>query len=305
MPKSAALVDVSSFTTDAKFRTWGLAMSTAAQASGLVKTSDTGQVNWATVTKPVATNTKAGYEIYRFADTLQATYPIFFRVDYGSSGVTSGSGPSTWITIGTGSDGAGVITGLGAAAFGAIQGYSGTTAPTNVSMSGYFCHVPGVAVLNFGNGITVNTANNNAGVWIISRTFDSSSGAATNLGAQLWKIASGVGVTTSVYGMNYQTATAIVSRPPVAGALYNGTPSLVSAISLPLAKQYVNVGYPVVTAAALGYYTSDIPVGTTFSLTPFGSTSRTYLAMGAPANTVDSSASANICAAVLWEDTAL
>lgn len=93
---------------DASFRVNGLGVSTALAAIGMVKTADTGQINWATVTRPVAINTQAGYEIWRFNDTLQATAPLFLRIDYGVSGNVAWI--SHWITVGKGSNGSGTIT---------------------------------------------------------------------------------------------------------------------------------------------------------------------------------------------------
>jgi hypothetical protein len=93
------------------FRVWGLAWSTALQAAdALQKTSDTGQVDWSTVTAPVSTNAAAGYEIYRFKDSLQSTAPIFLKIEFGS-GSTASTASEIWVTVGTGSDGAGTITG--------------------------------------------------------------------------------------------------------------------------------------------------------------------------------------------------
>ena len=96
-------------TNDAEFRALGKMMSDGFAAVGLVKTADTGQINWTTVAKP-ASNVSAGYEIWRFVDTAQATQPLFFKFEWGiGSGATS---PNWWITVGTGSDGAGGITGI-------------------------------------------------------------------------------------------------------------------------------------------------------------------------------------------------
>lgn len=96
--------------TDATFRAWGLHLSTQLQAAGFVKTADTGQIDWATVLTPALANTAQGYEIYRFGDALQATAPIFFKIEYGS-GVTSALNIGIWFTFGTGSNGSGTMTG--------------------------------------------------------------------------------------------------------------------------------------------------------------------------------------------------
>lgn len=92
-----------------QFRIWGKAISDALTALGMIKTADTGQIDWATVIKPLP-NTIAGYEVWRFNDSLQSTVPIFFNLSYGTA--NSGNHPRLVITIGSNSDGAGVITGL-------------------------------------------------------------------------------------------------------------------------------------------------------------------------------------------------
>ena len=90
--------------TDATFRAWGLSISNLFAAVGLVQTADTGQVNWTTATKP-AVNTTPHYEIWRMNDTQQASAPIFFRIEYGTSNATNR--PRMQLQVGTGSDGAG------------------------------------------------------------------------------------------------------------------------------------------------------------------------------------------------------
>ena len=96
--------------TDAQFRAWGKAISDSLQAVGIVKTADSGQIDWATVAAPTAANTQMGYEIYRFNDTLQSTAPVFIRLDFGT-GVSSDNNPALWISVGTGSNGSGALTG--------------------------------------------------------------------------------------------------------------------------------------------------------------------------------------------------
>jgi hypothetical protein len=105
--------------TNAHFQAWGSSMSTGIQNAGFALTADTGQINWGTVTAPGAANTKQGYEIYKFADTLQATAPLFFRIDYGSGAATNN--PAYWLTVGTGSDGAGNIANTGGSVYGPNQ----------------------------------------------------------------------------------------------------------------------------------------------------------------------------------------
>lgn len=93
---------------DARFRDWGGSISAGLAAVGLTKTADSGQINWATATFPVSNNTDAGYEVWRFNDPDQADKPVYFALHYGRG---SSSTPRFRVTLGTGSDGNGTITG--------------------------------------------------------------------------------------------------------------------------------------------------------------------------------------------------
>jgi hypothetical protein len=94
--------------TDANFRSWGSQLAAALGTVGMVKTADTGQINWATVVAPTSTSF-AGYEVWRFNDAVQATQPLFVRVEYGSTGAQSA--PTVRLQMGKGSSGAGALTG--------------------------------------------------------------------------------------------------------------------------------------------------------------------------------------------------
>ena len=97
-------------TSDANFRYWGKLVSDTLTAVGLPMTADTGQINWTTVLNPGGTGIYVGYEIRRFNDALQATVPVFFKIEYGESTFAS-DGPNMRVQFGTGSNGAGVLTG--------------------------------------------------------------------------------------------------------------------------------------------------------------------------------------------------
>jgi hypothetical protein len=115
--------------TDARFRALCAFISDNLTAGGIVKTADTGQINLVTVNKPTASNTSAGYEIRRFDDALQATKPVFFKLEFGTAIMSANhTHLGLWLTIGTGSDGAGNITGT---LFARTQIHSGSTLGTN------------------------------------------------------------------------------------------------------------------------------------------------------------------------------
>jgi hypothetical protein len=122
------------FSTDADFRSWGSTISAMIAALGMVQTADTGQINWTTVLKPASTSTYQGYEIWRFADALQSTTPVFFKLEYGSS--STGICAALAITVGSASNGAGTLLGQvttrAVFAAGAGKG-AGVTIPTYAS----------------------------------------------------------------------------------------------------------------------------------------------------------------------------
>lgn len=102
----AAIVD-----TNARIQALATLHETAATAGGLVRTSDTGQTASNAFTAPGSTGRSSGYQIWRFDDALQATRPVFYRIEWGMS-TTGSNSMGMWVTIGTGSDGAGNITGV-------------------------------------------------------------------------------------------------------------------------------------------------------------------------------------------------
>lgn len=95
--------------TDANFISWAKAISDAFIAFGWTRTADTGQINWGTVTRPLSGNTAQGYEIFALNDTLQATAPFYLKIEYGSGSSTNN--PGLWLTLGTGTNGAGALSG--------------------------------------------------------------------------------------------------------------------------------------------------------------------------------------------------
>lgn len=96
--------------TDAEFRNVAQFIEDTLVTTGTwVVTGDTGQTAVNTLVAPTLTDQKKGYRVYRMDDALQSTRPVFMRIDYGSAGGATIVG--LWITIGSGSNGSGTITG--------------------------------------------------------------------------------------------------------------------------------------------------------------------------------------------------
>lgn len=145
------------------FRAWGSGLSGALATVGMVKASDLGQIDWATVPAPTSTNIVAGFEIWRFNDTLQATHPIYVKLTYGSSTAQNLARPMVGLSVGKGTDGAGNLIGvlfaevqLGSALANSNYGYS-TNLNTGLvaTCSGKSCLT---VVTNTGEGVAGSIA---------------------------------------------------------------------------------------------------------------------------------------------------
>jgi hypothetical protein len=95
--------------TDALFRAWTTWVRDVFLNGGWVQTTDTGQMDFTTITRPLVANTPQGKIIVRMDDDLQATHPIYAKIEFGSG--SNANYPAIWVTLGTGSDGAGLTTG--------------------------------------------------------------------------------------------------------------------------------------------------------------------------------------------------
>ena len=114
---------------------WILKITQAFDAVGVVRTSDTGQVNLAgpTLALPTTLDTTMRFNWFEIRKLERSGYPtIFIRIDYGarqpSSSYAGNYVPCMKITTGTGTDGAGTLT--GPARFQALyssDGYQGTS----------------------------------------------------------------------------------------------------------------------------------------------------------------------------------
>lgn len=96
----------------AAIRSWAGQVEATFSSGGWTQTADTGQTAANALPLQSTANAVSGYQIWKMADALAGTYPCFIKIEYGSGAGTSGGNAGVWITIGTGSDGAGNITGV-------------------------------------------------------------------------------------------------------------------------------------------------------------------------------------------------
>lgn len=262
-----------SVSSDATFRTWGSTLSAGLATAGLVQTADTGQINWASVTRPAGGSTSAGYEIWRFNDALQATKPIFFKISY-ATGVANTTACIQNIQVGTGSNGSGTITGPNYTFAGAS--FTSGGAATNANADSYFTHVTSGAFSGVWNFQGYSTSTIPAMALVIDRTRDSS-GTATGDGVyMLCGTYNGtVGAHTPAVCINFTTAT--VYGPIQSLAAF---PDLASTAGgdIYLAKHYAFIPGVLPSIAGLTYNYNDMTALTIFTSTTFGS--HDYIAMG-------------------------
>lgn len=160
-------------TTDAAFRTWVAEFISKITAAGLIQTLDTGQINTLTVTR-AAINTDAGYAIFRFNDTQQASAPVFIRFNFGSS--TAITIPRISVQIGTASNGTGTVSGLGSAFTDIIAGSSAISS-TITARTSYCCAVDGCFWIAWKIGATTAGGSPPEGFVFISRYTDNTGAA--------------------------------------------------------------------------------------------------------------------------------
>lgn len=288
-------------TDDATFRAWGLQLSNALQACGLVKTADTGQVNWASVTRP-GTGIAGGYEIYRFNDALQATAPVFLKLEYGTA-ASSATNPTLWITVGVGSNGAGTISTPNTGRLLAMRGFVLSQAGNT-----YITHTGGALVLAWSIG---SSPAGGAGALIVIDRARDDTGAALAEGVYVLYTGDAAGnnypasiclsfTTSTTYALAASSRCANCMVPAGLGASIVGTDTQ-------LFRHYVVTPRVRGSIAVLTYIGTEIGAGTTITAIPVGSTTRTYMPLGSPGPQGVAFPSllgndSRYVAAVLWED---
>lgn len=285
-------------TTDAGFRAWGSELSTNLQAVGLVKTADTGQINWATVTRP-GTSTAAGYEIYRFNDALQGTAPVFLKLEYGTGSTVSN--PQLWLTVGTGSDGAGTITGTVVSR--TVCATTPAAPSTSTPYPSYVCMAGGQLMVCSKTGAGPSSSNSGM-FWHVGRSTDDA-GADTADGVVCYYKTAGSINQSAQFRYFAEPATIAATGTSGIGGPYCMVPaSLTSSLfgaDIQAFKHYA--AFPLVrpTVGLVTVLTAEVPAGNTISVAAVGSTPRTYISIGQAGYGMCTAGGSTYCAAMLWE----
>ncbi len=286
---------------DAAFRTWGNELMTMLITTlGLTQTTDTGQLAFPmTATTRPATNTAAGYYILKFNDVLQSTLGIFIKVELGTGTVTGG--PALWITVGTGSNGSGTLTGL-STRLSCCLGSAPLSTVTNYTSRACYNATQGVLWIDWKQSGTV--ANESTFSFMICRSVDNT-GAPTANAIGFQGAGTAAGTISSNSGLAwtwFNAATTTWLGPATSGgqlwlqwvfAPYSGLSAGFATLVGTAGQVYPCFQYaPTASAPALGVTNalamglfSEISLGSTVSLTILGSTALTYIAGQGASNT--------------------
>ena len=302
----------------ANFQAWVNEIYTALVTTcGLTNTVDSGQMAVPCTSALPGTNTSAGYYMFNFNDTLQATAPVFIKMEFGTG--TSAAAPSILVTVGTGTNGAGTVTGT---VLFRVQATTNSTIsnPGVTSYNSRYCYnaTQGFLGLVWKTGSTTSLGNIGMGAIFILRS-NSVSGAPTADSVLLITNASSATTGSTGSGGNAQI---INYNIPTAyqGGSFPLTTQTSWCPSLPYGTQQSVVGttgqvFPVWnyqgTATQVGFsitnllaicILAEIPTGTTASINIIGSSPLTYISTGNPLGTsLGNAGSTTFGLLMLWQ----
>jgi hypothetical protein len=276
---------------DANFRAWGSDLSAAFAEVGLVKTADTGQIDWVTVTRP-GISTAAGYEIWRYTDSS-----VFMKIEYGTS--NGAAVPGAWLTVGTGSNGSGTLTGTVSDRRTVNSSASSLNSPgTNrqsflVYKDGFFGFL--------GYRDAVGTPTTVPHVFLaVAKTTDAA-GVQDSRGATVYWRQSVSNTTPDVQALNFQTATALSVN--TAGNFTLIPMAITSSIIGADTQCFIHwTALPLVlpNPYMATILSAEVPSGSTFTTTLVGTAPRTYVALDSvPRGDYSNSTAYKL--AMLWE----
>lgn len=280
--------------TDAGFRAWGADLSQSFVDVGLVKTTDTGQIDWTTATR-VAGGSYAGYEIWRFTDSS-----IFLKFEFGSAG-SSISNPQIRVTVGTGSNGSGTLTGTvsdARNANGTVSGGSGVSSP-GTNRQSLMCYKDGFFGFLLYNGALAS--NISYFFFAVARTTDVNGTPDSNGAVCYWYASSSSSGFADIQALNF---TANTARTRVTDGSYSFVPQSISSSLVGSDTQAFMhwVAYPRVrpNMYMLTVVSAEFAYANTFQTSVVGTTPRTYIAFDSTIHG-QSTGSTTYKLAMLWE----
>jgi hypothetical protein len=284
-------------TNDATFRVWGEELEDKLTLAGLVQTADTGQIDWTTATRSAINTFTSGYSIWTFDDTQQSTAPIYLKIEYGTG--STNTFPKIRITVGTGSNGTGTLTGT---ALTAARNINGNTTGGTTNRQSFLCVTDGFM------GLMHKTDSGAEGAFFICRTSDSSgtpnaTGALVSWGGN----ASGVGMSRQSLRFAATAAAYTATATDVTAALgLNPQAPLNTSVDTDI---QVAIGFTITPRAeplfgVCGVAAHELNPKTTFKAILVGTIPRTFITMNSsagPFTPISISDTGAMRVAMLWE----
>ena len=241
--------------------------------------------------KQYPANTMAGYEMYRFSDSLQSTKPVFLKIEYGSASQNSSAGIR--LSVGTATNGAGTLTALTW-----TGGIKNGSAHGGVSSSSYACYKNGCFTLAWG---ILGTAGGYSAVFGVDRSRDAT-GASTGNGLLAFCAMAGSAPAVGHFQFDLAAAVTTVTGPGVPCLMPSGTVSATEPVCnvfnwFILTPDLFNI------TGWFSYKTAEITPGAEVDIALCGSTDRHYLCLGlnAVAGASHTGNTSNDTMAILWE----
>jgi hypothetical protein len=280
------------------FRAWVSEIISMLQSAGLVRTADSGQIDEMTVNRP-SSNSWAGSAIFRFNDALQAAAPVYLRLQFGTG--ASSTYPALSVQIGTGSDGAGLLTGLVSQEHVMRANASPGGGADYISRA---VHTDGFAALVYKIGAS-SSATQILGVgFVVQRTVDNA-GAPSPEGVMLITPPTGANSVTSNGVFSRIVYTSAVVPDPIStawlGRVHGGLTDSRVGLSPQAFHHWIATPKLKPLAGTVGFIRGEVPTHSQFTLAMVGTVARNYISVGPEMGNV-LSASANSDMAILWED---
>jgi hypothetical protein len=284
---TATTTTVVAMNSTAGFNAWFNEMITQLLAVGLTQTTDTGQISTGGAVSVPSANTSAGYTIWKFNDTLQSTKPVFIKLEFGAASTPS-TEPQMWITVGTGSNGSGTLTGTLSTRVAVCVGNSALSSQTTAYVSRW-CYSATMGFLGMAWKYgSLGQASATNGGFIVCRSTDTT-GATTSDGVALLTNSN---TTTGILGGNgvmqcisFATSTVYpttLSTNGCAQFVFNPLQSTTAATTTNAGQVSVlpcfgSFPYFMIFAQICAGLVAEEPLGTTFTIALVGSTTHTYL----------------------------
>lgn len=270
------------------FRAWGSELSSNFAAVGMIQTSDTGQINWTTVTIPVAINTAAGYEIWKFSDSS-----LFVKWEYGTGSSTTNA--QIWMTWGTGSNGSGTITGQTSTR--STMGYGTNPNSTTTAYPSYMCATANAFSLVWKIGAGAGT--NAYGFACVGKTVDATGTPNMN---GFGVLRSGASSAQSTLQSVKLTSVAATNTDSPNYIVFPGNPSSSqTGTNVQAYLCWLNVHQVAPFAWACGYLLTEQLKLTPFSFSVVSTPSHTYLPLGGLAGALNGQSATTYSLAFIYE----